>query len=172
MPLALGVITTAFLAGPIGAFAGASRGRPMQSQIRKAVRAAESSSSLWATVNICDNARRPRELGLRGEMPALGFATGLYMDFQVDYRAHPHSRFKPVPGTRKRMYLGQAAQALHQSGVTFTFRQRAVLAGTITFVWKLGGKTIGRATRTTTAHHKHVDFSDPRGHSAATCVIK
>jgi hypothetical protein len=143
---------------------------PTPAQIQKAVRAAERSSDLWATVNVCNTQSHPRELGLRGEMPGLGFSADMYMTFEVYFRAR--SRFRPIRTTRQQIYLGRhMGSSLHQAGVTLTFAQPAVLEGKIKFSWKRGGTTIGEIVLTTTGHHKHVDFGDPPGHSAARCTI-
>lgn len=158
------------LSGP-SAIAASSGSNPTQAQITKAVRAAERSSGLWATVNLCNNRRYPHELGLRGQMPGLGFASNLQMTFEVYYRSG--SRFKLDHGITQRMSLGShSGRSLHQTGVTFSFTSAAVLEGKITFTWKRNGVGLGQITRTTTGHHKHVDFGAPRGHSAARCAIR
>jgi hypothetical protein len=93
------------------------------------------------------------------------------MTFQVYYRSG--TRFRPDPGIWQRVYLGRrSGSSVHQAGVTFTLSRPAALEGKITFTWKRGGKAIGQVARMTTGHHKHVDFGDPRGHSAATCRIR
>jgi hypothetical protein len=138
--------------------------------MNRAVWAAERSPDLWATVNLCNTRSYPHELGLRGQMPGLGFGAQEYMTFEVYYRSG--GRYVPIPSTRERMALGrQSGSSLHQAGVTFTFTQPAVLEGRITFTWKRGGTRLGQVVLATTGRHKHVDFGDPRGHSAASCTI-
>jgi hypothetical protein len=164
--LALGMVA---LGGPL-ASAG-STPQPTQTQIRNAVQAAERSSDLWATVNVCDTRRHRDQLGLRGEMPALGFSSGLFMTFEVYYRSG--HKFKADRRTKEQDYLGRmTGSSVHQAGVTFTFTPPTVLRGKVVFSWKLNGKVIGQVTRMTTAHHKHVDFGDPSGYSAASCSIR
>jgi hypothetical protein len=165
--LALGVMV---LGASPAAFAANSTSQPTQAQIRAAVRAAERSTDLWATINLCDTRQFPDQVGLRGEMPALGFSSGLYMTFEVYYRSG--STFKPDRRTRDQEHVGRwAGSSVHQSGVTFTFASPATFRGEVIFTWRLKGKVIGRIARMTTAHHKHVDFSHPRGYSAARCTI-
>jgi hypothetical protein len=162
IPVALGTLG---LAVPTATASG-----PTPKQVQKAVRAAERSPELWATINVCNTRRHPRELGLRAEMPALGFSSSLYMTFAVYYRSD--GRFKLDPGTTQRVSLGSRSGAtVHQAGVTFKFTQAAVFKGKVMFTWRRAGKLLGRVFRTTTGHHKHVDFADPSGHSAARCTI-
>jgi hypothetical protein len=151
--------------------AGARAGGPSPTKVRKAVTAAEQSKELWATVNICNTPLHPRELGLRGEMPSLGFRAGLYMTFEVYYRPAGRTTFKPLRGTRRTLYLGQAAHRDRQIGETYPFKPPAVLAGMITFEWRRQGKVLGRTSRMTTAHHRFVGYADPPGYSAAVCTM-
>jgi hypothetical protein len=68
--------------------------------------------------------------------------------------------------------LGSGSNGLYQGGASFGFQPTADLRGQITFTWTLAGKVLGRASRMTVGHIKNVDFADPSGYSAATCVIK
>lgn len=167
---ALGIVLAASLIGPLAALASSTPRAPTPTEIRSAVQAAKHSRSLWATVNICDTPQHPHQFGIRGQMPALGFAAGLYMTFEVKYRS-PVSILFHSAGTRKRVYLGRVTHRVHQAGLTFTFTRTGQLAGTIEFQWKLDGKVIGQLTRATTGGHTHVDGGDPPGHSAATCTM-
>ncbi len=148
-----------------------SSDRPSATQIRTAVHRAERSRNLWATVNICNTKRHPHVIGIRGQMPALGFKATLMMDIQVDYWNTEHRTFEPDPAAKKQVLLGRATSGLHQDGVSFRFDPPAVLSGRITFTWKLAGKVIGHASRRTANGPKHVDFGDPPGHNTSTCRI-
>jgi hypothetical protein len=148
--------------------------RPTKAQIAAAVRKAKRSRNLWATVNVCDTAAHPNVLGIRGQLPALGFPTKMSMLVQVDYYVMADGRFEPdtsVP--RVRVPLGKKPEAtgLWQGGVEFSFAPPAVLSGTVTFQWKLGGKVIGQVTKLTAHGRKGVKHSDPAGYSTATCTI-
>jgi hypothetical protein len=138
---------------------------PTQAQIRAAVRRAERSRQLWATVNIC---RTPR-FGVRGQMPGLGFASDLSMKIQVDYWSFAKKRFVPLRGVSNVVSLGTAAQDLHQAGSVWRFKPPAILSGTITFQWRRGNRLIGETTRLTAHGVKGVDDADPKGNSTATC---
>jgi hypothetical protein len=147
---------------------------PTRAEIRAAVKRAERSRQLWATVNICDTAKHPNVLGIRGQLPALGFPTVMSMLVQVDYYVTADHRFERDKNVRPvRVELSQKAQAtgLWQGGVEFSFPPPAVLSGTVTFQWKLGGRVIGEVTRPTVHGVKGVTHADPPGHSTATCTI-
>jgi hypothetical protein len=149
------------------ALARATGHAPSAQAIRAAVRAAESSKLLWATVNICNTTRHPDTIGIRGETPSLPFATTMSMRIQVDY--WNGSKFVPDPHAVKRVELGDPVNQVLQNGANFTFTPPVILSGTIEFQWKLAGKVIGTATRLTGHGYKHVADGDPAGYSTATC---
>jgi hypothetical protein len=147
---------------------------PTRAQIHAAVARAKRSHSLWATVNICDTAKHPNVLGIRGQLPALGFATKMSMLVQVDYYVAADGRFEPdtsVPPVRVELSKKAQANGLWQGGVEFSFTPPAVLSGTVTFQWKLGNRVIGHVTRLTAHGVKGVAHADPPHYSTATCTI-
>jgi hypothetical protein len=157
----------------LGAPAAASAGGPTPSQISAAIQTAEHSNQLWATVNICTTNHHHGLLGLRGEMPSLGFASDMFMTFEVTYKPPSGNRFKPLRSTKATVPVGQAAHKVLQVGRTYPFQTSStLLAGRITFAWRRNGKLLGRTTRRTTGHHNHVDFSDPPGTSQAFCRLR
>jgi hypothetical protein len=155
---------------------GSTAGRPLTpGQIRAAVLHAERSHHLWATINICDTHAYPDRIGIRGQMPALGFAARLEMRIQVDYWVPAAKRFRPVPGSGARSLarLGTVVGGLQQSGHTFHFKPGSGrLSGTITFRWTRTGKVIGQISKRATGGHRGVDRGSPPHHSAATCTIR
>ena len=151
----------------------ASATTPSAPQIRKAVSGAKRSKQLWATVNICDTHRHPDTLGIRGQVPALGFSSSISIAVSVDFWNPETKRFKPDPGTRRLIHLGSPSTGVHQQGVTFEFDPHAGrFRGNATFMWKRGGKLLGQTDRLTTGGHRDADFGDPHGFSAATCTIR
>jgi hypothetical protein len=171
-------VTTLFLLGLAASPAAARQHKqlkpPTKSEIRAAVNRAKRSRNLWATVNICDTVDHPNIIGIRGQLPALGFKTKMSMLVQVDYWVFADGRFEPdtsVP--RQRVSLGKKAHAtgLWQGGITIPFTPPVVLSGTVTFRWKLGKKVIGSVTRQTGHGYKGVTHSDPPHYSTATCAI-
>jgi hypothetical protein len=145
---------------------------PTRAQMRAAVRSAERSRYLWATVNICNTKRHPDAIGIRAQMPALGFATTLQMDFQVDQRSAQSASFRPVSGAKRAVSVGSVKRGLQQDGVTFRFPANAgALRATVKFEWKLGHWVLGHSSRVTSRGHPTANFGDPPRFSASGCVI-
>jgi hypothetical protein len=159
---------------PAAAIARATAKNPTQAQIRSAVRRAERSTSLWATVNICDTKRYPNTIGVRGQMPSLGFPAWLSMNVQLYYFSPTEKRFLAVPkGGTKTVRLGRSSSGLEQDGATFAFAPPVgPLDATIQFVWQRAGKLLGETTLHTTAGHRDADFGSPAHYSAKQCRIR
>jgi hypothetical protein len=151
--------------------AAATAAGPTPAQISKAVQVAEQSKDLWATINVCDSPHHPNELGIRGQMPSLGFISQMYMIFKLFYRPPGKKAFRLVPKSTHALFAGREADKLNQSGLTYVFKPPVVLDGTVTFEWWHKGKLIGRTTRPTTTGHLS-DFADPRRYSAKACTIR
>jgi hypothetical protein len=151
----------------------AARGSsPTRAQIRQAVARAEHSRKLWATVNICNTKHYPKVIGVRGQIPSLGFPASLSMTVGVDYQPTPKIGFKPDPQAKATISLGRSASRLQQGGVRFRFGAHSgPLRGRVTFQWRLGRRLIGSTQRLTTRGHHDADFGDPRRFSAAQCNI-
>jgi hypothetical protein len=145
--------------------------KPTRKQIRTAISEAKRSHGLWATVNICNTKRDPHQVGIRGQMPALGFPARLTMTIRLSYWSVKLSRFLPVPKVAVNLHLGMATTGFHQDGATFTFTPPVLLKGEITFRWYQGRHLLGQTTQDTKKGVKGVDQSDPRGYSAATCTM-
>ena len=163
------------MAAAAGAAQNQSTKNPSPSQIRAAVQRAEKSTNLWATVNICN--RPPHytdDVGIRGQMPALGFAAWLSMDVKLLYYSSSAKRYVPVPtrGT-KLVRLSRSSSGLQQGGAIFQFSpHQPALKAMVEFIWRRSGDLLGTTTRITTAGHHGADFGSPPHYSAATCKIK
>jgi hypothetical protein len=146
---------------------------PTPTQIRTAVASAKHSQDLWATVNICNTRRHRDQIGIRAQLPALGFSSTMSIKIQVDYWTGKVFVPDPNPGATELVKLGTAATGVRQQGWNFQFGPGAgKLSGTVEFEWARGGKTIGTFTQKTTAGHSNqVNGAEPPGHSAATCRI-
>jgi hypothetical protein len=167
--------TTVLAAAAMVASPPAPAGAVSPAKLAAAVRSAERSRSLWATINICDSHRYPDSVGVRGQMPALGVPASLSMVVQVDYWATGNRRFIPIQSKTATMALslGRASSGLQQDGAVFPFKgQRGLFNATITFTWSHGGKVIGQTERRTTAGHHDADFGSPPRYSAAQCRIR
>lgn len=172
--LATTVLVLGVAVAPPAALARAPAGNPTPRQVRTALRRAERSNSLWATVNICDTRRYPHTLGVRGQMPSLGFASWMTMLIHVDYYSKTKQRFVPVTGAAMRLRLGRLSSGLQQDGATFgPFKRHAgLLDATVQFVWRRSGQLLGEVTRPTTAGHPDADFGSPPRYSAMQCRIR
>lgn len=140
-------------------------------QIRAAVAKAERSPDLWATVNVCASTPSQDSVGIRGQMPSLGFPAILSMDILIDYWNPADTKFEPTSATSS-LSLGMRTHGVHQGGATFHFAPSPFLVrGSITFTWTIGTKVIGTVTRNTGHGYPNVGFSDPPGFSAGTCSL-
>lgn len=151
-------------------------GGPSAKQIQQAATRAERSGSLWATINICSSngAGKGGELGVRGQMPSLGFSSTLRMTVQLGYWSQKHERFMAIPGTSAvaNLSLGSSSRGLQQDGVVFGFKNSAgLLHASVDFTWTRGGRVIADAGRITTAGHRDADYSRPPHYSAGTCRL-
>jgi hypothetical protein len=148
---------------------------PTAAQIHAAVTAAERSPDLWATVNVCTSSPGEDDIGIRGQMPSLGFATTLVMEMSVSYWDYGSNMFMPA-GASDTLTLGKGTHGIHQGGVTFPFTPPAtgsqfLVRGTVTFEWLLGSKVIGKVTKNTGHGYANVGYSDPPGYSSGTCTL-
>lgn len=169
------IVVVAAMLGPAAGYAAAKPKPPTKAQVRAAVSRAERSKDLWATVNIC-TARHAGggTLGVRGEMPALGFSSRLAMTIQLNAWSTKHKVFVAETGStaRKTLQLGATTTGLQQSGAVFPFTANpGLLNATMTFTWTRSGKVIGQVRRTTSAGHHDADFGKPAHYSAAQCRI-
>ncbi len=146
---------------------------PTPAQIRTAIARAQRARTLWATVNICDTRADPKVLGVRGQMPSLGFASWMSMEIHLDYYNRAKKTFVTDPGTAKTLRLGRSAHGLQQGGATYTFRGATpMLQASVRFIWRRSGQTLGTTPMLTTGGHPSADFGSPPRFSAATCQIR
>jgi hypothetical protein len=150
---------------------------PSAKQIHGAASRAERSGSLWATINICSSrgAGKGGELGVRGQMPSLGFSSTLRMTVQLGYWSQKHERFMAIPGPSAvaNLSLGSSSTGLQQDGVVFGFNDSAgLLNASVDFTWTRGGRVIGESSRITTAGHHDADYSRPAHYSAGDCRLR
>ncbi len=173
--IATTVLVGALAAGtPPAATATASSAgaNPTPAQIRTAIARAQRAKTLWATVNVCDTRADPNVLGVRGEMPSLGFASWLSMEIHLDYYDQAKQSFVTDPGTVKTIRLGRSLHGLQQGGATYTFKgPTPMLQASVRFIWRRSGQTLGATSMLTTGGHPSADFGSPPRFSAATCQI-
>lgn len=137
------------------------------------------SPRLWATVNICDTKQSPDTIGIRGSMPGSGRSgERMYMRFRVQFLSPVDNKWHNflADGTDSGFVsVGSARYKARQSGWTFPFKlepgQQYTLRGAVSFQWRRGTKVVRRAAKRTTKGHTTA-LSEPKGYSAATCVVK
>jgi hypothetical protein len=171
----LAVAAAVLLVAAVGATAAAAASGPSQARIRAAIAQAKRSTALWATFNACTPSRAPAVVGIRGQMPALGFAAQLSVAIQVEFWDRATQRFVSVPdaNARARLSLGSVTAGVQQGGKNFAFNAHAgLLRGTVTFRWKRNGRLLLALTRHTSGAHRNADQGMPRHYSAATCRVR
>jgi hypothetical protein len=151
------------------------KGPTAAQKLQAAVKTAERSPDLWATINECMSTPTNDYVGVRGQMPGLGIAATLSMEISVDYWNFDSSVFEPANVT-KSVPLHQGTHGLHQGGVNFSIIPPAagseyLVRGTITFEWTIGSKVVGKVTRNTGHGYANVGFSNPPGYTAGTCNL-
>jgi hypothetical protein len=156
------------------------KGPTLAQKIQAAVRSAERSPDLWATVNVCTSAPTPTNdmVGIRGQMPSLGYAASLSMKISLAYWNTTDNMFEPSqdPNATATISLGKGTNGIHQGGVNFpivppTSGATYLVRGSITFEWKIGTKVVGKITRNTGHGYPNVNFSNPPGYSSGTCTL-
>jgi hypothetical protein len=123
----------------------------------------------WATVNVCDTAGHPNEVGLRAAMPAAKRGVARQIRFRLQWRDGTTWRYvkSADSGWRKIKRAPQPGWSfeLARPKSEITFR------GVVRYRWRRDGETIRRATELTEAGHRSAAGADPKGYSAATCSI-
>lgn len=178
VPMTTTVLVGALALGSVPAAAATSGAspaiaNPTPAQIRTAIGRAEGAKTLWATVNICDTRADPNVLGVRGQMPSLGFASWMSMQIHLTYYNRAKKTFVSAPATTKTIRLGRSAHGLQQGGATYTFKgPTPVLRASVSFIWRRSGRTLGTTQMVTTDGHPGADFGSPPRFSAASCRIR
>jgi hypothetical protein len=148
---------------------------PTRKQIRAAMSRAARSSYLWATVNVCtSHGAKGGVIGIRGEMPALGFRSTLSMTIQLRQYVTSAKRYEAVKGStaRRTVTVGRATTGIYQDGAEFPFTSATGrLDALVTFTWTRDGHRLGHVSRTTTGGHPSAAYGRPRHHSTATCRL-
>jgi hypothetical protein len=122
---------------------------------------------VWATVNVCDTARHPDEIGIRAGIPRRG-AHAARLRFRVQYRDAVDGRWHYVANADSGWHRAAGAT---ETGWSFEVAGRGtrVLRGVVTYRWSRHGKVVRRARRVTEGGHRSTTGADPKDFSAATC---
>jgi hypothetical protein len=134
---------------------------------------------LWATINTCDTLAHPDSIGIRASMPGQGRKRErMYMRFRVQYFRSADQMWHNISGRGGDsgfMPVGSATFQTRQAGVSFQIAPPAggqwKLRGKVAFEWRRHGTVVRYEQRLTRAGHRSAAGSDPKGYSAATCII-
>ena len=123
----------------------------------------------WATVNVCDTAAHPNEVGVRAAMPGAARGVSRQVRFKLQWRDGGRWRSVRSADTGWRR-IGRAPQY----GWSFELAPPSAaieVRGLVRYRWRRDGQTVRRAVEVTEAGHRSKPGSDPEGYSAATCSI-
>lgn len=165
---------------PAGSVAATAKKGSASSKASANAKRATLKNDLWATVNICDTKDHPDTIGIRGSMPGSGRAKErMYMRFQLQYFDQQGKTWKNNgdSGDSGFVAVGSAAQRrARESGRNFTVRPPRTgafyLRGSVTFEWRRGAKVTRRERKSTGSGHPGTRGADPKGFSAAKCVLR
>jgi hypothetical protein len=128
---------------------------------------------LWSTVNVCDTAKHPNEIGVRASMPGFPRGTARRMRFRIQYRDGERWRYVTGADSGWRS-LSRAHGRPVEAGWSFEFpppESPITFRGVVRFRWIEDGRVIGRALEITESGHRSTAGADPPGYSAAICSI-
>lgn len=130
-------------------------------------------ADLWATVNVCDTAAHPDEVGIRASMPGGKRGTRLLMRFRVQYRDLSTGRWRAVRDADSGWRKTGKGRATREGGYSFEVAGEGtrILRGVVTYRWTRKGHVVRHAKRVTAGGHRSTDGADPADFSAATCRI-
>jgi hypothetical protein len=134
---------------------------------------AQAQKNLWATVNVCDTAKHPNEVGVRASMPGYPRGTTRSMRFRIQFRDGDRWRYVTGADSGWRR-LTRAHRRPVEAGWSFGFPRPddpITFRGVVRYRWLKDGRVVGRALEITEAGHRSTAGADPSGYSAATCSI-
>lgn len=142
----------------------------------------------WATVNVCDTAKKRNSVGIRAGMPGTGEpAQRMYIRFQLQWFRPSKRRYVGLDPPSTWVEAGSARFRAAQRGFTFSdideppTGERYKLRGLVRFEWREqlsveGAKrkrevVVKRALRITRGGLRGVEGGRPPGRSDAVCVV-
>jgi hypothetical protein len=127
----------------------------------------------WATVNVCNSAKRPDTIGIRASMPGVPKGARMAMRFRVQFKTD--DGWQDVKGAASRWQpVGVARGAATESGWSFTFAHPSsptTLRGMVQVRWRKGVTVLRQLELPTEAGHRSSAGADPPDYSAATCTL-
>jgi hypothetical protein len=134
------------------------------------------SPELWATVDICNTTAHPDTIGIRGSIPTDGHPhDAMYMRFLVQSLDATTKQWADLGRSADSGFVAVgAATSTRQAGRTFEFKPTATpytLRGLVEFQWRRAGHLVHLASIPTAAGHTSLAGAEPKGFSAASCVL-
>jgi hypothetical protein len=134
---------------------------------------------VWATVNVCDTAKHPNTIGIRASMPgAQRTSVRLYMRFRIEWKDPNDGLWHNTIGFGDSGFvnIGRPKDGgRRQAGYVFPLKKPAKplrLRGKVDFEWRIAKKVVRRERVRTAKGHRSGAGSDPKGYSAATCLLR
>ena len=135
----------------------------------------------WATVNVCDTKAHPDTIGIRALIPgAKRKEVRLFMRFRVQWKDPADGLWHNLidKGDSGFVAFGRSKKGLgREGGRLFPFDaptggKSQLLRGRVDFQWRIGKRVVKRADALTEKGHHSTAGGDPKGYSAATCVLR
>lgn len=143
------------------------------------VHAAPRPRDLWATINVCDSAAQPNQLGIRARMPGNGTRQTMYMRFRLHWFSEQEGIWHNVGGSgiSRWVRLGSARIRHREAGYTFSLDPpvdggRFILRGVVEYQWRKGRRVMRRARANTKGGFESTRGADPPGYSSGLCEIR
>lgn len=142
----------------------------------------------WATVNVCDTAKKRNSVGVRAGMPGNGTRQRMYMRFQLQWYRGRERRYVDIGAPSTWVSAGPARFRAAQRGFTFAgivdpeAGERFKLRGEVVFQWRElrpvreGAErrrevVVKRARRFTRGGLRGVVGGRPPGRSDGVCIV-
>jgi hypothetical protein len=174
---ALATSTSAHVATSTSTRSGTPPARLQAGKPTAAERALLDSHELWATIDVCNPAKQPDTVGIRGSMPGDGHAHDrMYMSFRLQYLNASKQWEDLASGASSGFVAVGGGASARQGGTSFELKpvagQPAVtLRGVVDFQWRRGKTVEVSAATATSSGHRSLAGAEPANYSAATCVI-
>ena len=127
----------------------------------------------WATVNVCNTAKRPDAIGIRASMPGVPKGARMAMRFRVQFKTK--NGWQDVKGAASRWQpVGVARGVAAESGWSFVFahpNSPVTLRGMVQLRWRKGATVVRQLELQTEPGHRSSAGADPADYSAATCTL-
>ncbi len=135
------------------------------------------SRELWATIDVCNTAKQPDTIGVRGSMPGDGRNHDVMtMTFHLQYLNAVNQWVELGSGQSSAPVIVGGGETTRQGGWSFTIGPRTgkslfTLRGIVDFKWMHGNHVLQSARKPTTVGHEVREGAEPKGYSTASCSV-